>query len=252
MDKYKLLTQKLEKREKVTGTLLTVITSPVIVEKMVRDDVDFILLDMEHGVFNNENAVNCLQVLRLKGMPSFVRVADTSYDLISRAIYMGADGIMLPRCETVEQVKTAVEAMNFAPNGRLGCGGHGQYRYDGEFFEFKRFLFLQIESPTGIKNLPQMISEYGKYISGIVIGPFDLSVTSGIPFQFESAELLKEIQEVFDLSKEKGVSAGIYCETLEKAKKFRKMGANILWACTDMYAFMTGYNNMFDGIKEID
>ena len=84
MDKYQLFEEKLKNREKIVGPVISTFLSPIMVENIV-DSLDFILFDGEHGIFNNENLVNCLQFARLKGTPSFVRVADTEYHLISRA-----------------------------------------------------------------------------------------------------------------------------------------------------------------------
>ena len=56
MNKYENLEKKLKNREKVLGTTMSMINSPLIIEKMNRDDLDFILFDAEHGIFNNENS----------------------------------------------------------------------------------------------------------------------------------------------------------------------------------------------------
>ena len=76
MNKYENLEKKLKNREKVLGTTMSMINSPLVIEKMNRDDLDFILFDAEHGIFNNENLIPALQVCRLMGLPSFVRIPD--------------------------------------------------------------------------------------------------------------------------------------------------------------------------------
>ncbi len=250
MDKYQLFEKKIKNREKIVGPVISTFLSPIMVENMV-DSLDFILFDGEHGIFNNENLVNCLQVARLKGTPSFIRVADTEYHLISRALYMGADGIMIPRAETLQQVEKAVRSMNFPPNGKMGCGGHGQYRKDETIFNYKRYLFLQIESPEGVKNLPEMLEKYGEFISAIIIGPFDFSVMLNKPLQFDDPELLSYIQKVFDICKEHNTSSGIFCDTVEKAEKFYNMGANVLWTATDMGIFNDGFKRIYGALEKL-
>ena len=232
----------------VRGYVSSGINSTVITEKVARSSMDFAVFDGEHGVFNAENLVPHLQIFRLLKKPSFVRVADCSYQAISRMLYMGADGIMVPRVETVEQVKTAVESMNFAPVGRLGCGGHAQYRADEDATYFKRMLALQIESPVGIANLPEMLERYGEYISVIVIGPYDLTVTSGIPMQFDDPLLEKEVREIFDISAAHGVPAGIFCDNAESAHKYIEMGASFIWLGLDTNIFMDGFNRLYDAV----
>lgn len=248
MDKYELFNEKLKNRGKVVGPCIQC-ANPILIEKMA-EQVDFFVLDGEHGVFNNENLVNTLLITRLKNTPTIVRVADCRYDLISRALYMGADGIMIPRCETLEQVKVAVESMNFAPIGKLGCGGHGQFRAGESVLNFKRHLVLQIESPKGTENLPEILEEYGEYISAIVIGPYDYSIMLGKPQEFDNPELIKHIQKIFDICRDNNTSAGIFVDNIEKAEKYIGMGANFIWAGTDVNMFINGFNNLYDLIKE--
>ncbi len=254
MDKYERLERKLANREKVLGTTMTMINSPLLIEKMNRDDLDFILFDAEHGVFNNENLIPALQVCRLMGLPSFVRVPDCSYHLIARAIDLGADGIMLPRTESLGQVKEAVESMRFAPVGRTGCGGHGQFRtgegYDG--FQKSRYLFVQIESQPGIDALPEILKTYGDEIAAIIIGPYDMAVMLGTPFQIRSDVMKEAVQKVFDICRDSGMSCGIFCDDEILSKTYRDMGANVLWACTDNVLFLRGYNQVFDALSQME
>jgi 2-keto-3-deoxy-L-rhamnonate aldolase RhmA len=188
------------------------------------------------------------------GLPSFVRVPDAEYHLISRMMYMGADGVMLPRTESLEQVKTAVEAIRFAPLGKTGCGGHGQYRRGESFDEYQksRYLFVQIESQPGIDLLPEIIEKYGNEIAGIIIGPYDMSVMLGTPCNIKSDVMIEAIQKVFDICNERKMSCGIFCDDEVLSKKYRDMGANVLWACTDNNFFMRGFNQVFDALAEME
>ncbi len=254
MNKYEILEQKLKTRKKVLGTTMSMINSPLIIEKMNRDDLDFILFDAEHGIFNNENLIPALQVCRLMGLPSFVRIPDCKYHLIARAIDLGADGIMLPRTETLEQVKEAIESLRFAPVGRTGCGGHGQFKkgegYEG--FQKSRYLFVQIESQPGIDILPEILEQYGDEIAAIMIGPYDMSVMLGTPFQIRSDVMKEATQKVFDICKKYGMSCGIFCDDEVLSKTYREMGANVLWACTDNVFFLRGFNQVFDALSEME
>ncbi len=252
MNKYEILKEKLENRSKILGTTLSILNSPLLVEKMNRDDLNFILFDAEHGIFNNENVMQALQVCRLMGLPSFVRVADSEYHLIARAMYMGADGIMLPRTETLDQIKTAVSGLWFPETGKMGCGGHGQFRPGESFAEYSRHLFIQIESQKGIDNLPQMLEAYGEQISAVIIGPYDMSVMMGTPYQIRSDVMKEAVRKVFDICAKYNKSCGIFCDDEVLAKAYREMGANVLWACTDTNFFMRGYNQVFDALGEME
>lgn len=254
MDRYQALKQKFQKREKICGTHIGLFNNPLLIEMMNRDDLDFLLFDNEHGAFNNEGIVGCLQVCRLLGLPSIVRVPKMDYAEIARAIDLGADGIMLPRTETLEQVKATVEAMRFYPVGKTGFGGHGQFRKNETIEEYQsnRHLLIQIESPTGIKNLPQILDNYSKEISAIVIGPFDMSFMVGTPTEIDSPENMEQINEIFKISEKYGKSCGLYCANSEKAKKYRKLGANFIWLSTEYQFLLKGYKEEFDEVIKMD
>ena len=117
MDKYNALKSKFDNREKIVGTTMTIMNNSLILEKMAgREDIDYILFDTEHGVFDAQNLVPLLQTMRLLKVPSFVRVQDAEYHLVAKLVDMGADGIMIPRTETLEQLRTAVDGLLFAPD----------------------------------------------------------------------------------------------------------------------------------------
>lgn len=226
----------------------------LIIEKIAkREDVDFLLFDAEHGVFDAQNVIPSLQVARLLGLPTIVRAQDSEYYLVAKLIDMGADGIMIPRTERLEQLKTAVDGLLFTPDGRKGMGGHGQMRAGEKFADFKktRFLLPQIESPEGIKNLPEMLEKYGEYISAVIVGPYDMSVMVGTPCDIAREQMTNAIQEVFDICKKYNKSCGIFCDDEVLAAKYRKMGANVLWMATDRDYFMRGINAYLDGVKNL-
>ena len=253
MSHFDLLKRKLEKREKVIGTTMIMLNEPLLIEKMVCQDLDFILMDAEHGRFDTQNVLPMLYTCRLLGMTSFMRVQDIQYHLIAKAIDMGADGVMIPRVETLDHVKMVIDAVYFSPIGRKGAGGYAQFRADESFESFQngRFILLQIESQMGIDNLDEILSVYAKYISGIIIGPNDLSVMLGTPFIRNSVQMEAAIQQVFDICATHHKSCGIFCNDAIDAKHYQAMGANILWTASDLQFYCSGFAETIDSLKSI-
>ena len=252
MSRYIGFRDKLRARERVNCTTITFFDEPLLLERMIRNNLDFLVFDTEHGRYNSESLRLQLYICRTLDIPSIVRVQDTAYHLISKAIDMGADGVMLPRAETVEQVKTAVESIFFHPIGKKGYGGYLQLRKDEGIDEYMggRFFIPQIESPKGINNLPAILQEYGEYISAIIIGPYDMSIMVGTPREVFSDVMLASVGQVFDICKEYGKSVGIYCNNAEEASAYLKMGANIIWLASDIDFFLDGYNRAFDALGQ--
>ncbi len=253
MNKYEALAAKFANREKIIGTTMAIFNNSLILEAMNRDTLDFVLFDAEHGVFDTQNTVGLLQVCRLMGLPAFIRAQDSEYHLIAKAIDMGADGVMLPRTERLEQLRTAVDALLFAPEGRKGSGGHAQFRPGEAYADFPktRFLMPQIESPKGIEALPSMLEAYGQYISAVMIGPYDLSIMVGTPKNIRSGIMKESIRKIFDISNSYGKSCGIFCDNEVLAKEYRAMGCNVLWNATDKDFFMRGFNEEMAVLEEI-
>ena len=109
MDRYSELKRKLKDREKVTMANVMLTLSPFMMDAM--SAADCILLDKEHGLFGSEELIPLTMRCREKGIPSIVRVEDSEYHLIAKSIDLGADGIMLPRTERVEQVTVAYRGL---------------------------------------------------------------------------------------------------------------------------------------------
>lgn len=253
MDKYTRLKEKFANKGQIIGTNITLINSSPLIELINEDYLDFILFDMEHGIFNNENLIGVLQTCRLIGLPSFVRVPETTYHHISRCIDLGADGVMIPRVETLDQLKKVVESLRFPPVGCKGRGGYRQLRV-GETtkdLQTNRHLLIQIESVLGAFNLEEMLSKYGKEVASVVVGPYDLSISMGLEMQFTNPIFVSEIERVFAICKKHNVSVGIFCDTPESATYWKQKGANFFWMCTDDELIIAGMRSLIKPVSKL-
>ena len=166
---------------------------------------------------------------------------------------MGADGIMVPRTEAVEQLKAVIDGLCFHPVGRKGNGGNLQF-YPGEsieHFNSTRILMPQIESPRGIANLPAMLDAYADHISAVMIGPYDMSVMVGTPLDIYSDVMTASIQQIFDIARSYHKSCGIFCNTPDDAERFHKMGANVYWTGADVQFLQMGIDETFTRLAQI-
>ena len=252
MNRYQQLKEKLKNREKVTMANVMLETSPWMLRAF--ESADCILLDKEHGLFGTEELVPLTMQCRSMGMPSIIRVEDAVYHLIAKAIDLGADGIMLPRTETLQQVKLAVDAMHFAPAGRTGFGGWGILREGETFEEFQkgRILLVQIESPRGLAAMEDMLREYGDFIDGFVIGPNDYSIMMGVPRQLDHPVMMEEYRKFYEICGKYGKACGIFDPDLEHAVRDRRMGASIFWISDDFSCMKAGFDALASGIGQLE
>ena len=251
MDKYTSLLQKLKDRQPVMMANIMVCHSPLLMGAF--EQADCLLLDKEHGIFGSEELIPLTMQCRSLGLPTVVRVEEAQYHLVAKAIDMGADGIMVPRTETVEQVKTVVEAMHFYPKGRTGFGGFGLMRpgEDIERFNRNRVLLLQIESHQGLEAMEDMIAAYGEFINGFMIGPNDYSIMMGTPLNHGSPAMLAEYKQFYDLCHRHRMSCGTFDPDREHIRRDADYGANVFWLSDDFNYMKSGFERLIAETKDI-
>ncbi len=160
------------------GTWLS-IGSSIIAEIAAEAGFDWLLFDLEHGCGDETMLLTQFQATRGTAAKKIVRVGYPHPDLILRALDLGADGLMIPRVNTVEEAEAAVQAAHYAPRGRRGvartvrthCYGLRPASPDAPPFE--PFILAQIETVEGVANASAIAAVDG--ISALFIGPADLN-----------------------------------------------------------------------------
>lgn len=257
MGKREQLQHKLQTGQDILSTTIANVGWSGLVQKMSKTCLDFVLFDLEHGTQNIEQIEGMLRVARLCGLPTIVRVGDVVPHLISKTVDMGADGILLPRVESAEQVATAISSLRFFPAGRKGCGGFSLFypEESPEDVNRNRMLLIQIESDEGISALEEILKSYGDELAGVLIGPYDMSIMSGVPLQVKHEAMLERIRSVFRTCKTYGMSCGIFIDGPEDLLFWKSLGANIFWTGTELslyFSALEGLCNSFQRMEEGD
>lgn len=240
MSRLSMLLEKLRDREPVLATTVANIAWSGLAQKLGAQPLDFLMLDLEHGTLNLERAEELLRTARLVDLPTVIRVPDAVPHLLSHALDLGADGVLVPRVESVEQVALCVRSFRFAPEGRKGCGGFSLFR-PGETVEEvnrNRMLFLQIESDEGIEALEEILTRFAPTLAGILVGPYDLSIMSGVPMEMRHPQLLARIHHIFEVCAQHRMSCGIFVDRAEDLALWRDLGANVFWTGTELSLYL--------------
>ncbi len=243
---------KLQNRAPVFGSTFSAINSIHLPRVFKSAGVDFMLFDCEHGNYAPEGFVDMLTMCRLLDLPSVIRVQDCEYHCISKCLDLGADAVLIPRTETLAQVELAVASVRFYPRGRKGAGGVGLLRpgESAEDFNENRLLFLQIESPLGVRSLDEMLETYGAEIAGVIIGPSDLSITSGMGLQTNSEPVLRQIREIIAICQGHEKSVGMFLMPSQLAA-WAGEGMNILWCSSDTGFMAQGLRQTLDEVAKL-
>ena len=141
--------------------------SPQTTEIMARAPFDFAAIDMEHTSIASHELIGSIQISQLAGQPVLVRVGSHDPLLSKRALDAGANGIICPMVETVDQAKRARDGVYYAPRGTRGVG---LARAQGFGLDFDRYrdssddelvLIVQIEHWRGVENLEAILDVDG-------------------------------------------------------------------------------------------
>jgi 2-keto-3-deoxy-L-rhamnonate aldolase RhmA len=218
----------------VFGTMIAEVRTPMIANVLAEVGFDYMFIDTEHGPYNLAEVHDIVRVARLAGITPLVRVPDPEYFLISRPLDLGAQGIMVPRVETREQVELIVQSAKFPPVGKRGCSqmkGHSDYHKE-PLNDFVRqsneenMVILQIERERAINNIDDLLSVSGVDVA--LIGPNDLSISLGIPGEMDHPLLRDSIQKVVDSCERHGLVSGIHISSLDALQYWMRQGMRMI------------------------
>ena len=230
------LKDKLNKQEKIFSTMLCHVDFTGLPSVYKNNGLDMLVMDLEHGSFCPENIGNFVNACQNAGLPVIVRVQDCEYHCISKPLDMGADGVLIPRTETMEQVQTAISSMRFFPYGKKGVGGRALLRPGENVYDFNqnRLLFLQIESRAGTLLLDEILNQYADQVAGVIIGPNDMAVSMGCGLDLDAPEVVENIRETIAICKKHSKSIGIFMDDEVVAKRWYQEGMNIFWGGVEL------------------
>lgn len=252
-----IVKEKLAAGQKVIGTFFELGGMPAV-ECLGIAGLDFLIIDAEHGPFGVESAMEYVRAAELKQITPFVRVSDISRPAILKMLDIGAQGLIIPCVETVEQVRKIVEYGKYPPVGKRGFffGRVAEYGYSAEATSIESYiqacnatvmLIPQCETLGCLENIEEIAGLDG--VDGIFIGPYDLTIAMGIPGQFKHAEFLKAIDRVQQACRVAGKPLFIYTVSAEAASAYFAQGYEGVAFGTDLAIYIEGFRNVLKQIK---
>ena len=107
-----------------------------ITEIAVALNIDWVVVDMEHGHLDYKDAMDHIRVVRETGTSIIIRVTDIREDCVKKALDMGAHGVILPLPRSVEDVERGFQYGRYAPRGIRGIGGERAVKWGLGFQEY--------------------------------------------------------------------------------------------------------------------
>lgn len=221
---------RLSDGQTVFGCIFQQFRSAEIPRLLAAAGFDFIFIDCEHGGFDLETIQDVVRVSRLAGITPLVRVGELSYSLAARALDVGAQGIILPRVEEPERLREALSWMKFPPAGKRGFGlGPPQLDYRTQSFaeaiadaNASTLAVVQFESVKALEQAEELLGVAGVDVA--LIGPSDLSISLGVPGEFEHPRLVETVGSFIKVCNRHGVAPGIQVRNATLARAWIERG----------------------------
>lgn len=237
----KKIKEKFQKRTKMFGGWIS-FEDPSIAELFSSIDFDFIAIDIEHTTISNNLAKNIIMSCNAKGKPCFPRPVSTSEEILKPLLDAGADGIIAPRVSSQLDVLRFVDNVKYPKKGKRSFGINRAQTYglnDKKYFKSwndNSICIAQIETVEGVNNLKRILEN--KNIDGVMIGPYDLSGSLGIPGDLKNKKVLDATNYVLDICKKKKISCGTQLSkfNLNELKKNFSSGFNFIILGSDLFA----------------
>ncbi len=249
------LKQTLKTGGRVFGTMISISRNPKWVPILDSVGLDYVVIDTEHNPRSRGELGDFLIMLNTSGVVPIVRIPIPDSHYVTMAMDAGAQGLLAPYCETVDQVKEVVAAAKWRPlKGeaveRVVDSGEHLSADTKAYLEARNknsIAIIGIESVAAVDNLENMLQVPG--IDGIFVGPNDLSISLGAPDQYDSREYQDTVKRIIDLSEAHGIATLVHHQTPELSTYWISKGARFVLHGTDRRALTEGFKADFGHLR---
>jgi 4-hydroxy-2-oxoheptanedioate aldolase len=226
------LRAKWQAGEPVFG-LWSAIPSAFTAELAVAVGYDYLCVDMQHGLSDEQTMLSMLQATA-RSTP-LVRVAWNEPGLIMRALDLGAAGVIVPLVASRAEAAHAVEACRYPPEGTRSYGPNRAELVIGSSVPSElaaaALCFVMIETRDGLERVEEIATTPG--LDGIYIGPSDLSLALGLTPRIGGPPLEAAITRVRAAAHSHGLIAGMHCANGQAARSRAAEGFQLVTVAVD-------------------
>ena len=183
-----------------------------------------------------------------------IPIPDSHY--VTMAIDAGAQGILAPYCETVDQVREVVKAAKFRP--LKGAAAEqalesGQFPSDAsqDYLAARNrdnICIIGIESQAAVDNLDAILDV--PHIDAVFVGPNDMSISLGIPDDYARKSTKPPSRALSTNAKSAALPTLVHHQTPELSEYWIEQGARFVLHGTDRRALAEGFRSEFSRLRD--
>ena len=250
--------KKYQEGKPTIGTF-THLKSAVAVECLAYSGLDYVIIDTEHGPADVEFVSTAITAADAAGITPFVRINEISRPAVLHPLDLGAKGLIVPAVETPEQVCQLIQYGKFAPLGNRGScptrdGGWGfaewaSHGFDAYMETANRHTMLipQCETAGCLAHIEEIAAMDG--VDGIFIGPLDLSISLGVPAQFDSPIMQDAIARITAACKKNNKPLFRFFGNPKDAKAYLAEGGDSATINMDVAFLIEAYRSIVNDLR---
>ena len=204
---------KLRRNKPSMGTWMSM-AHPSIAEILAMAGYDWVVVETEHTAIDVSEVLRLIIAIEQRGAVPLVRLAWNDPIQAKAVLDSGAAGVLVPMVNNKADAELAVKMTKYPPLGIRGVGLARAQGYGEHFDEYVKhanddtLLMVMIEHKDAVANIDEILSVPG--IDGTFIGPYDLSMSLGIPGQLKHPDSVAARQHVLQATLARGLVAGIH------------------------------------------
>jgi 4-hydroxy-2-oxoheptanedioate aldolase len=216
------------KAKKLQIGLWQSLCSNISVEICSDSGFDWLLLDTEHSPNEIPDLLSQLQAMELGTATPIIRPAWNDAVLIKRCLDIGAQTLLIPYVQTVEEAKAAVASTRYAPQGIRGVSVAARASRYGRVPGYltkandEICVLVQVETRQSLDIIEQIAKVDG--IDGVFIGPSDLAASLGHLGNPQHAEVQAAMKNAVERLTAIGKPAGILTGNEEEVRRYIDWG----------------------------
>ena len=199
---------------------------------------DWLLLDMEHSPNDLESLLTQLQAAAAYPPSAVVRVPWNDTVMIKRVLDIGAQSLLIPYVQNVDEARAAVAATRYPPEGVRGVAGSTRATRFGRVAGYAQraheeiCLLVQLETQDALQHIEAIAALDG--IDGIFIGPADLHASMGFAGEIANPAVLPLIEDAIRRIRAAGKAPGILMVNEPVAQRCVELGTLFTAVGTDV------------------
>ncbi|MGH6762857.1 MAG: HpcH/HpaI aldolase family protein [Phyllobacterium sp.] len=231
--------------------------NPLTIEAVAKAGFDAVTMDMQHGGHDVASVLGGIGLIVANGRHPAVRVPLNDFAMVSRALDFGAEAVIAPMINSVEDAQRLAAVAKYPPLGERSWGqyrrmeGYGQ-SLPSDYLTVANeasLVFAMVETRAAYEILDDILAVPG--IDGIFVGPSDFSIawSDGAEVNAASETIIEPLRNIAERVSRAGKIPAAYALDAKMARRFTSLGYRFLTVGSDSTYLRLGVQMLLDEIN---